>query len=320
MTSGRTTSVMRHRFVPVGASVAVGGLTALQARINGQLAVELGNGLEAAVWSFGSGLVILAVLVAAVPRIRAGVARVPRAIRAGELKWWQALGGILGGIFVGVQTATVPLLGVAVFTVAVVAGQSSSSLLVDRIGLGPAGTQPITGRRIASALLAVTAVTIAVWSRFGAPDFSILAVVVAFTAGVLIAVQQAINGRTSRAAQNPMSATFLNFLLGTAALGMAFGAAWAVTGEGPTPLPSGTWWIYLGGVIGVVFIAIAAWAVPIVGVLLFALLTIAGQLSGALLLDVVAPTSGTQLSWTLVAGVVLAFIAVLIAARGRVRP
>ena len=319
MTSAPRAPLTRHRLVPVGASIAVGALTALQARINGQLAVELGNGLEAALWSFGSGLVILSILVAVVRPIRAGVARVPRAIRAGELKWWQALGGILGGTFVGVQTATVPLLGVAVFTVAVVAGQSSSSLMVDRIGLGPAGTQPITSRRVVSALLAVTAVTIAVWSRLGAPDFSVLAVAVAFTAGVLIAVQQAINGRTSRAAQNPMSATFLNFLLGTTALGMAFGAAWAVSGDGPAALPSGTWWIYLGGVIGIVFIAIAAWAVPLVGVLLFALLTIAGQLSGALLLDLVAPTSGTQLSWTLVAGVLLAFVAVLIAARGRVR-
>jgi bacterial/archaeal transporter family-2 protein len=311
---------MAHRLlVPAVASVAVGGLTALQARINGQLAVELGNGLQAAVWSFGSGLVLLAVLVAAVPAIRAGIARVPRAIRSGELKWWQALGGVLGGTFVGVQTATVPLLGVAVFTVAVVAGQSSSSLIVDRAGLGPAGVQPVTVRRVVSAVLAVVAVTIAVSARLGAPDFSVVAVVAAFTAGVLIAVQQAINGRTSRAAGNPMSATFLNFVFGTTALGVAFGAMWAWTGSGPAPLPSGSWWIYLGGVIGVAFIAIAAWAVPLVGVLLFALLTIAGQLAGALLLDVAAPTSGTQLSWTLVVGVLLAFVAILVAARGRVR-
>ena len=305
--------------VPAVASVAVGGLTALQARINGQLAIELGNGLEAAVWSFGSGLVLLTLLVAVVPAIRAGVARVPRAIRSGELKWWQALGGVLGGTFVGVQTATVPLLGVAVFTVAVVAGQSSSSLIVDRAGLGPAGVQAITTRRVVSAVLAVVAVTIAVSARLGAPDFSVPALIGAFTAGLLIAVQQAINGRTSRAAGNPMSATFLNFVFGTTALGIAFGALWAWTGDGPAPLPGGGWWIYLGGVIGVVFIAIAAWAVPLVGVLLFALLTIAGQLAGALLLDLTAPTSGTQLSWSLVAGVLLAFVAVLIAARGRVR-
>lgn len=308
-----------RRYLPVAASFLVGTLTALQARINGQLAVELGNGLQAAVFSFGSGLVILTVLVFAVPSMRRGVARVPRAIRAGELRWWQALGGVLGGFFVGVQTASVPLLGVAVFTVAVVAGQSSNSLIVDRIGLGPAGVQRITGARVLSAGLAIVAVTVAVANRFGSAGFSALAVTFAFIAGLAIAVQQAINGRTAKAARNPMSATFLNFLFGTAALGAALGVVWAVSGSGPAPLPAGPWWLYLGGVIGLVFIAIASWAVPIVGVLQFAVVTIAGQLTGALVLDVVAPTSGTALGPNLVVGVLLAFLAVAVAARGRAR-
>ena len=55
-----------------------------------------------------------------------------------------------------------PSLGVAVFTVAVVAGQSSNSLIVDRMGLGPAGKQAITRSRVISAVLAVVAVTVAV--------------------------------------------------------------------------------------------------------------------------------------------------------------
>ena len=319
MTQSSVGSVLGHRVVPLVASVIAGVLTAVQARINGQLAVEVGNGLEAAVYSFGSGLVVMTVIVLAVPSIRAGVGRVPQAIRAGELKWWQALGGVLGGFFVGVQTAVVPLLGVAVFTVAIVAGQSTNSLVVDRIGLGPAGVQRITPTRIVSAALAVAAVTVAVSHRLGAPDFSVVALTAAFVAGLAIAVQQAINGRTSRAAQNPMSATFLNFLFGTLALGTAFGIMWGLAGHEPNALPAGPWWLYLGGVIGIVFIAVASWAVPQIGVLMFAVVTIAGQLSGALLLDVIAPTSGTQLAPTLVIGVLLAFVAVAVAARGRGR-
>lgn len=301
----------------IASSLVVGALTALQARINGQLAVEMGNGLEAAFYSFGSGLLLLLALSLALPWMREGIARIGRAIRAGDLRWWQALGGVLGGFFVGVQTATVPLLGVAVFTVAVVAGQSANSLVVDRAGLGPAGVQLITTRRVVSALLAVAAVGLAVSNRLGTADFSPLALTLALVAGMGIAVQQAINGRTARAAGNPMSATVLNFLLGTLVLGTAFGLMWAVAGRGPGSLAGHPWWIYLGGAIGVVFIAIAAWAVPLVGVLLFALLTIAGQLTGALILDVVAPTAGTRLGPALVAGVVLAFLAVAIAARGR---
>lgn len=311
------TGLRTRTLLPLVASFGVGALSAVQARVNGQLAIVLDNGLEAAVYSFGSGLVILAVIVLMVPSIRAGVARVPRAIRAGELRWWQALGGVLGGFFVGAQTATVPLIGVAVFTVAIVAGQSTNSIVVDRIGLGPAGVQPITTRRVLSAVLAVIAVTVAVSHRLTSPDFSPWAVGLAFVAGLLIAVQQAINGRTARAAGHPMSATFLNFLFGTIALGVAFGVAWQLAGAAPHSLPPGPWWLYTGGVIGIVFIAGAAWAVPIVGVLHFALLTIAGQLSGALVLDIVAPTAATEVAPTLIVGVVLAFVAVAVAARGR---
>ena len=55
MTQSSVGSVLGHRVVPLVASVIAGVLTAVQARINGQLAVEVGNGLEAAVYSFGSG-------------------------------------------------------------------------------------------------------------------------------------------------------------------------------------------------------------------------------------------------------------------------
>ena len=51
----------------------------------------------------------------------------------------------------------------------------------------------------------------------------------------------------------------------------------------------------------------------------FALLSIAGQLTAALLLDLLAPTPGASVGWNLVAGLVLAFVAVSVAARGRRR-
>ncbi len=292
-------------------------MMALQSRINGQLSAVLGSGLEAAVFSFGSGLVIVLVLLVIFPSIRRGVARIPQAIRTGELAWWQILGGLLGGFFVAVQSASVPAVGVAVFTVAVVAGQSTSSLFVDRAGLGPAGRVPITMTRVVSALLAVIAVVLAVENRLAGGDISPLPVVLAILAGGLTAVQQATNGRVSRAASSPLSAAFFNFVFGTAALASALGISLAITDDQVSRPPSSPLWIYLGGAIGLAFIAIAAWAVPIVGVLRFALLSIAGQLTGAVILDLVAPTSGTELGWNLFAGVLLAFMAVAVGSRGR---
>lgn len=278
-----------------------------------------GSGVLAAVVSFGSGLVVLTVMLAVIAPMRAGLVAVVQAIRSGRLPLWQVLGGTLGGIFVAVQSTTVPVIGVAVFAVAVVAGQSTNSLVVDAIGLGPAGRQPLTARRVVAAVVAVVAVSISVLDRVTSGTFSTWAVALAFVAGVLIAVQAAINGRVAVIARQPLTPTWTNFAGGTVLLVVLLLGTAASGHGGFAPLPGGPWWIYLGGLIGIAFIVTAAWVVPIVGVLLFALLSIAGQLTGALLLDVLMPAPGTQVSGFLVGGIALALVAVAISASGRRR-
>lgn len=309
-----------RRLLPLFGGFVVGSLTAMQARANGELSNYAGNGIEAALMNFGSGLVIVSALVIFLPSVRLGLWSTIRAIKAGKLKWWHLLGGVVGGLFVAVQSTVVPMIGVAIFTVAVVAGQSANSLVVDRIGLGPAGRKPITIGRVVSAVLAVLAVTIAAADRFISGSVAIVAVAMAVIAGLGLAVQQALNGRISIAAGSPLAATFYNFVFGTALLASAFGLAWALTDTDPGTILGGPWWAYTGGLVGVFLIGVAAWAVPIIGVLAFALVSIAGQLSGALLLDVVAPTATTTIGWNLVAGVLLAFVAVATTSLGRLRP
>ncbi len=309
-----------RRLLPLFGGFLVGSLTAMQARANGELANYTGNGIEAAVMNFGSGLVIVSALVIFLPSVRLGLWNTIRAIEAGRLKWWHLLGGVVGGLFVAVQSTVVPMIGVAIFTVAVVAGQSANSLVVDRIGLGPAGRQPITIGRVVSAVLAVLAVTLAAADRFTTGSIALAAVAMAVIAGLGLAVQQALNGRISIAAASPLAATFYNFVFGTAILASAFGLAWALTDTDPGTIWGGPWWAYTGGLVGVFLIGVAAWSVPIIGVLAFALVSIAGQLSGALLLDVVAPTASSTIGWNLVAGVLLAFAAVAASSLGRLRP
>ena len=179
---------------------------ALQSRINAGLAAEVGGGLVAAAISFATGLVLALLLVAVWPRSRAGLARLPAALRGGSLRPWQLLGGMGGAWLVTTQGLTVGLVGVTAFIVAVVAGQVAGSLGVDRLGLSPVGVLTVNRQRALAALLAVVAVTVAGWGTFqlgGAA--ALVAVLFAATAGAAISVQQAINARVSAAANDALA-------------------------------------------------------------------------------------------------------------------
>jgi transporter family-2 protein len=164
------------------------------------------------------------------------------------------------------------------------------------------------------------AVAVAVSDRLSASgSLPLIAVLLAFSAGLLIAVQQAINAEVGEVAGSRLSATWVNSALGTVVLSAALGVTVVLFGQQWSSLPAGPGWMYAGGVIGLVSISTAVWVVPILGVLSFALLLISGQLVGALLLDFVAPAGGYSVTWALVSGVLLAFLAVGISLMGRRR-
>ncbi|MDI3384760.1 DMT family transporter [Streptomyces sp. B-S-A8] len=288
-------------------AVLSGALISLQARINGRLAAELGDGTAAAVLSFGSGLLVLSAGLLGVRVARHGLRRVVRDVRAARLKWWQLLGGCGGATFVLAQGLTVGALGVALFTVAVVAGQVGGGLLVDAKGFGPAGPQRPTVRRAVGAGLVLVAVGVSMADRLGA-GFPYLMLVLPVVAGVCVSWQQAVNGHVRLSSGSAYTGTFFNFLTGTAVLGLVFVGHAALAGV-PAGLP-GDPYLYLGGIIGIAFISIAVTTVQKLGVLLLGLCTITGQLLGSLALDVFAPNGDAQVSAFTVGGAALALGAV----------
>ncbi|MFE5288037.1 DMT family transporter [Nocardia sp. NPDC056611] len=307
-----------RRWVGLGFGGSIGAAVAVQARINGELGERLGDGIAAAAISFGSGLVILGVVFAVSGRLRAGVGQVRAALDSGELRWWQLLGGLSGAYFVACQGLTVATIGVTAFTVATVAGQLASSLVVDRLGWGPSGPTPVTALRVGAAVLGLVAVLLAVVGRSGTGTgshsaASVLLVVLPLVAGVLVAWQQAVNGRVG-AVGGPLSATLANFATGTAALLVV--EAVVLVRRGGLHSPPTEPWLYLGGLIGISFVALAVAVVRWIGVLLLGLASVAGQLLASVVLDVVAPT-GAGVSALAVTGCALTFVAVAVAARSR---
>ncbi|MDG4793310.1 DMT family transporter [Micromonospora sp. WMMD1082] len=298
----------------IGLATVAGVAVAIQSRINGEMGVRLGDGIAAAAVSFGSGLLLLLVLVPATGTGRRGLATLRDALTRGTLRPWQCLGGGCGAFLVFTQGTTVGTLGVAVFTVAVVAGQSASSLAVDRAGVGPSGRQPVTAARLAGAVLTVAAVLLAVGDRFGQPAALGLAVL-PLLAGIGVAWQQAVNGWVRVVTGSTLTATLVNFAVGTTVLLAAFAVSLALRGLPPGGLPTEPW-LYLGGPIGITFIAVAAAVVRLTGVLLLGLATVAGQVTGAVLLDVLLPSTTSHPGATTVLGAVLTLVAVAVAALG----
>lgn len=291
-------------------AIVCGAGVALQSRINGELGQRLGDGVTAAVISFGSGLLILLVAMAIAPAGRRGFGRVVAALRTRELPWWYVAGGCAGAFLVLSQGVAAAVLGVALFTVAVVAGQTVSGLVLDRIGLGPGGRRPMTPARLTGALIALGAVTWAVSAQLGGP-VPIWLMLLPLISGLGLGWQQAVNGQVRVVAESALTATFINFLVGTTVLLVIMAVDWSLRGL-PKPLPTEPW-LYLGGAIGCVFIAAAALLVRITGVLLLGLATVAGQLVTALLLDVLAPSSPAPVAFSTVAGTLLALVAVAVA-------
>lgn len=291
-------------------AMVCGAGVALQSRINGELGRRLDDGFTAAAISFGSGLVILLVGMAVAPAGRRGLGRVVAALRGGGLRWWYICGGAAGAFLVLSQGLTAALLGVALFTVSVVAGQTVSGLVLDRIGLGPGGRRPLTPARVAGAVIALLAVTWAVSAQFGG-SVPVWMMLLPLIAGLGMGWQQAVNGQVRVVAESALTATFINFLVGTVVLVALMLVHWALAGL-PEPLPAEPW-LYVGGAIGCVFIAGASLLVRVTGVLLLGLATVAGQLLTALLLDLLAPTSSAPVPFSTIGGTLLAIVAVGVA-------
>ncbi|WP_232331635.1 DMT family transporter [Agromyces laixinhei] len=297
-------------WVALALALLFGASTALQSRINGQLSVALDDPYTAAAISFGSGLVILLIVLSVWRPGRAGLVRVASALRRRELAWWMVFGGLAGAWFVTTQGLSVGVIGVALFTIAIVAGQTVGGIVFDLVGLGPGGRRPPSLTRVFGALLALAAIAWAVSAQV-AGDAPVLLMVLPFIAGIGSAWQQAVNGRVKAVAESALTAALVNFVVGTTAL-LVVMLVHAASAGWPAAMPTEPW-LYLGGALGCIFIAGQAMLVRRLGVLILALCGVAGQLVAALALDLLLPTADRPVGLATVGGTALALVAVGVA-------
>jgi transporter family-2 protein len=290
-------------------AIFIASLNSLQARVNAELGFRLQDGFVSALISIGFGLLLIVMALAFSPAGRSGLSKIPAALKDRRLIWWHLLGGVSGAFYVVAQTITGILLGVALFSIAIVAGQTLSSLIMDRFGVGPGGVFRLTVPRVAGTALVLAAVVLSVAGQLGA-EAPIFMAWMPLVAGLGMGWQSAINGRVRAETHSVLAATFINFsvaavLMTVVVVIRSFSIGW------PSNLPT-EYWLFSGGVLGALFIAGSVLVVARIGVLVLGVSVVAGQLLGALVIDLVSPSPLHPLTAATVLGVVISLIAVLI--------
>jgi transporter family-2 protein len=293
----------------IALTILAGGAISLQSYLNGKLGAQISSPTIAAATNNGVAFVAtvaIALATRAMPRAQARL----RAL--GRPPAWHFLGGLGGAALVLVSATAAPEVGVALLTVALVCGSTGGSLPVDAAGLGPAGRRAITLPRVAGVLLAIGATAISALGARSDPDMLLLAL--ALAAGLGMSLQAAANGQLARATGEPWAASLVNVTVGFAVLAVAAVVTLATSsldGLPANPL------LYPGGLLGAFVVVVGATAVQTLGVLRLGLAMVAGQMAGALIVDLVAPAPGEAVTATTVIGVVLTMVAVAISGRGR---
>jgi transporter family-2 protein len=203
---------------------------------------------------------------------------------------------------------------VSLVTVLIVAGATAGGLGVDAAGLGPSGRVPANQVRIFGTTLAIVAVSIGAIGQHGSFRPALLGLV--GLAGVASAGQQAANGQLRAATGDARVAALVNFAVGLLVL-LVLSGILAISGHLPTIRWPSQPVLYVGGLLGVVFIAVSAGLVARLGVLRLTLGVVSGQVIGALVIDALAPTAGFKLTPATVVGALLTLVAVAITVRGR---
>jgi bacterial/archaeal transporter family-2 protein len=137
----------------------------------------------------------------------------------------------------------------------------------------------------------------------------------ALAGGAILPVQVALNTLLRRYVGEPMQVTFVSYLAGTlASLVICLLSRYSLPAT--TSLSQTSWWMWIGGCLGTLYVWSTIFATPRIGASLALALTIAGQMIAALFLDHFGAIGLTKYAAnpTRIAGVVLVVLGVSLVA------
>ena len=291
------------------ATILAGTLSPMQSAVNGELGHWLNDGNACAVISFASGLVVMFFIIMAKKETRQQFASIPSLIKQRKIPLWNWFAGLCGAMVVFSEGASASALGVATFQTALISALILSGLLCDRFGIGVSEKKYFTSYRIIGAIFAVVATVFVVSPQWRSTSFILLAIL-PFMAGLLAGWQPAGNAKVAEATGSMLVSITWNFIVGFTVLGIALLVRVSL-GHVSFQLPD-TWWMYLGGPLGLMSIGLMAILVRGLGLLMLGVASTAGQLLGSVLIDVLIPALGNTVYFVTLVGTVFALVGAIV--------
>lgn len=267
----------------------------LQTGINARLTHKLGSPYNASFVSFIIAFIFLLLLVF----ITEQNYFIPFGELAGEPLWiW--MGGVCGFIFLTGNIVLFARLGGVQTVIFPVLGQILMGLIIDNFGLFYAPQTDLTLLRILGAILVLLGVINVVMAKktldnnlLNKPkrQHTLLWQIFGIIAGMLSTVQTAVNGHLGIILASPVKAAVISFIIGIALLAVICviillqrKAVPALRIE-PRRRENYPWWIWLGGILGGLFVLTNAYLSNIIGTGMTIIAILIGSTSGGLIID-----------------------------------
>lgn len=289
--------------------ILAGLVLPVQTLVNTRLRASTGTPFSSSMISFAVGTVTLLIVATAVTGGDYGIAQ------AFNEPLWIWFGGLLGVVALTGNILLYPHLGAVQTVVLPIAGQVIMGLIVDHFGLFESPQSSLTAVRAIGAIIVLIGViaVVATPSAATSSEDSATALwlwrLAGFIFGCFTASQSAINGHLGQVTGSPVSAALVSFAVGVTALVIVnIVLRWRPRIERPEGKPN-PWWMWIGGVLGALFIFGNAALVPQIGTGLTVVAGLLGSMLGSLIIDRV---SGAPIKSRQVLGIALLLTGVVL--------
>ncbi|WP_237756632.1 DMT family transporter [Levilactobacillus paucivorans] len=205
---------------------------------------------------------------------------------------WLWLGGFFGAIALTGNVVLFQKIGSLQTTVLPIMGQIIMSILIDQFGLFQSPANPLTWAKGIGLVLIVSGVILSLGlfeprdpllkaaERHAGKGSQLFYQLFAILAGMLMAMQTAINGYLGTTLHSPIRASFISFTIGVLSLILVNLITHAHFSNIRLALKQGPryWWIWIGGIIGALYVLCSSWLVPLIGTGQVVVLALFGQL------------------------------------------